>query len=70
MKIKVSFNKSLLQNQNNLSNIGTNFFLQQRNLQSFDKKISEVIPMDNCFFRKYTFNLSPLERKTKGESKI
>ena len=41
--------KSLLQNQNNLSNMGTNFFLQQRNLQSFDKKISEVIPMDNCF---------------------
>ena len=49
MKIKVFFIKSLLQNQNNLSNIGTNFFLQQRNLQSFDKKISEVIPMDNCF---------------------
>ena len=49
MKIKVFFIKSLLQNQNNLSNMGTNFFLQQRNLQSFDKKISEEIPMDNCF---------------------
>ena len=41
--------KSLLQNQNNLSNMGTNFFLQQRNLQSFDKNIAEEIPMDNCF---------------------
>ena len=30
--------KSLLQNQNNLSNMGTNFFLQQRKLQSFDSK--------------------------------
>ena len=30
--------KSLLQNQNNLSNMGTNFFLQRRKLQSFDKK--------------------------------
>ena len=41
--------KSLLQNQNNLSNKGTNFFLQQRKLQSFDKNISEEIPEDNCF---------------------
>ena len=41
--------KSLLQNQNNLSNMGTNFFLQQRKLQSFDKNIAEEIPMDNCF---------------------
>ena len=30
--------KSLLQNQNNLSNMGTNFFLEQRKLRSFDKK--------------------------------
>ena len=30
--------KSLLQNQNNLSNMGTNFFLLQRKLQSFDSK--------------------------------
>ena len=41
--------KSLLQNQNNLSNMGTNFFLQQRKLQSFDKNIAEEIPMDNYF---------------------
>ena len=41
--------KSLLQNQNNLSNMGTNVFLQQRKLQSFDKNIAEEIPMDNCF---------------------
>ena len=41
--------KSLLQNQNNLSNMGTNFFLQQRKLQSFDKNIAEEMPMDNCF---------------------
>ena len=41
--------KSLLQNQNNLSNMGTNFFLQQRKLQSFVKNISEEIPMDNSF---------------------
>ena len=41
--------KSLLQNQNNLSNMGTNFFLQQRKLQSFDKNNAEEIPMDNCF---------------------
>ena len=41
--------KSLLQNQNNLSNMGTNFFLQQRKLQAFDKNIAEEIPMDNCF---------------------
>ena len=30
--------KSFLENQNNLSNMGTNFFLQQRKLQSFDSK--------------------------------
>ena len=30
--------KSFLQNQSNLSNMGTNFFLQQRKLQSFDSK--------------------------------
>ena len=41
--------KSLLQNQNNLSNMGTNFFLQQRKLQSFDKNIAEEMPMDNSF---------------------
>ena len=41
--------KSVLQSQSNLSNMGTNFFLQQRKLQSFDKNISEEIPMDNCF---------------------
>ena len=41
--------KSLLQNQNNLSNMGTNVFLQQRKLQSFDKNIAEEIPMDNYF---------------------
>lgn len=41
--------KSLLQNQNNLSNMGTNFLLQQRKLQSFDENISEEISMDNCF---------------------
>ena len=29
--------------------MGTNFFLQQRKLQSFDKNIAEEIPMDNCF---------------------
>ena len=29
--------------------MGTNFFFQQRKLQSFDKNISEEIPMDNCF---------------------
>ena len=29
--------------------MGTNFFLQQCELQSFDKNISEEIPMDNCF---------------------
>ena len=40
---------SLLQNKNDLSNMGTNFFLQQCELQSFDKNISEEIPMDNCF---------------------
>ena len=40
--------KSLLQNQNNSSNMGTNLFLQQRKLQSFDKDISEEVPMDNC----------------------
>ena len=41
--------KSLLQNQNNLSIMRTNIFLQQRKLQSFDKNIAEEIPMDNCF---------------------
>ena len=41
--------KSLLQNQNNLSNMGTIVFLQQRKLQSFDKNIAEEIPMDNYF---------------------
>ena len=41
--------KSLLQNQNNLSNMGTNLFLQQCKLQSFDKNVAEEIPMDNCF---------------------
>ena len=30
--------KSLLQNRNNLSNMGTNFFFKQRKLQSFDSK--------------------------------
>ena len=29
--------------------MGTNFFLQQRKLKSFDKNISEQISMDNCF---------------------
>ena len=29
--------------------MGTNFFLQQRKLQAFDKNIAEEIPMDNCF---------------------
>ena len=29
--------------------MGTSFCLQQRKLQSFDKNISEEIPMDNCF---------------------
>ena len=29
--------------------MGTNFFLQQCELQSFDKNISEEIPIDNCF---------------------
>ena len=29
--------------------MGTNFFLQQRKLQSFDKNIAEEIPMDNYF---------------------
>ena len=29
--------------------MGTNFFFQQLKLQSFDKNISEEIPMDNCF---------------------
>ena len=41
--------KSLLQNQNNLSNMGTIVFLQQRKLQSFDKNIAEEMPMDSCF---------------------
>ena len=41
--------KSLLQNENNLSNMGTNFFLEQRKLQSLDKNVSEEIPTDNCF---------------------
>ena len=40
---------SLLQNKNNLSYMGTSFFLQQCELQSFDRNISEEIPMDNCF---------------------
>ena len=48
-KNKTFIIKSLLQNQNNLSNMGTNFFLQQRKLQSFVKNISEKIPMDNSF---------------------
>ena len=48
MKIKLLL-LSLLQNKNDLSNMGTNFFLQQCELQSFDKNISEEIPMDNCF---------------------
>ena len=29
--------------------MGTNFFLQQLKLQSFDKNISEEIPMVICF---------------------
>ena len=38
------------QNQNNLPNMGTNFFFsQQRKLQSLDKNIAEEIPMDNLF---------------------
>ena len=41
--------KSLLQNQNNLLNVGTNFSLQQRKLQLFDKNISEEKPADNWF---------------------
>ena len=43
--------KSLLQDQNNLSNMGANFLLEQCKLQSFEflRKISEQIPMDNCF---------------------
>ena len=43
--------KSLLQDQNNLSNMGANFLLEQCKLQSFEflRKISEEIPMDNCF---------------------
>ena len=43
--------KSLLQDQNNLSNMGANFLLEHCKLQSFEflRKISEEIPMDNCF---------------------
>ena len=44
MKTKIFIIKSLLQNQNNLSSMETNLFLQQRKLQSFDKNISEEIP--------------------------
>ena len=29
--------------------MGTNVFLQQRKLQSFDKNIAEKIPIDKCF---------------------
>ena len=45
-EIKTFINK---QNQNNLPNMGTNFFSQQRKLQSIDKNIAEEIPMDNFF---------------------
>ena len=59
--------KSLLQNQNNLSNMGTNFFLQQRKLQSFDSKeqLNEN-PESNSSNNDIDFQMEPtIETNTK-----
>ena len=56
--------------------MGTNFFLQQCELQSFDKNISEEIPMDNCFseskhstqvYSKEQLNENPEYNSTNGD---
>ena len=53
--------RSLLQNQNHLSNIETNVFLQQRKPQSFDKNISEEIPMI-IVFHKVNIQLKSIQK--------